>query len=78
MGELVGEVFWAADSGSSTTRAVLDARNRLTQALVGLNDQLPQCVQVRDMHHPDVVRNAASLARNEVETALQRIYEGQG
>jgi hypothetical protein len=75
VGELVEEVFWAADSSSSTTRAWMNARNRLAQALVGLTAQLPQCAGVLAMHHVDAVRNAAGLGRIEVETALLRIHD---
>jgi Skp family chaperone for outer membrane proteins len=75
VGELVEEVFSAADSGSGTMRAYHNARNRLSQALVGLRAELPQCVAIQTMHQLEPARSAAALARIEVEKALQLLHE---
>ena len=64
VGELVEEVFWAADPDRGTMSAYHNARNRLSQALVGLQAELPQCAAIQTMRSPEAARAAASLARS--------------
>ncbi|MDQ2876781.1 MAG: hypothetical protein M3Y33_19055 [Actinomycetota bacterium] len=75
VGELVEEIFWAATTGDDS--AWKHARNRPGQALVGLHKELPQCAQVLTMHLAPSAQGAASLARIEIERALQVIGENQ-
>ena len=76
VGEIVEEVFWAAEADTHYephTRGWMAARNRLGHALVGLMDELPRCLLVRDAASALDARRNASNARVEIEEALRRV-----
>ena len=48
-------------------------QNYLSQAVVGLADELPKCVELTQAHHPEGALGIAAAARTEVERALQKL-----
>lgn len=81
IGALVEAIFWAANEvkkgyGASAPEW-MKTRNRLRQALVGLESSLPQCVQLLNAHDERQAFDLASRARSEVEVALLKLERSE-
>lgn len=77
IGQLAEALFWKAadESGWSarTTGWRVVEHNYLTQALVGLTDELPKCVELTQANFAENALGMAASARREVEQALQQL-----
>lgn len=77
IGQLAEALFWKAaeESGwvSSTGGWRVVEHNYLSQALVGLTDELPKCGELTQANLPETAMGAAAQARTEVTYALQAL-----
>lgn len=77
IGQIAEALFWKAVRDSEPKPTLHGWRqiehNYLAQALVGLADELPKCVELTQVSMPGAAIGAARDARNEVEQALQRL-----
>jgi methionine synthase II (cobalamin-independent) len=77
IGQLAEALFWKAadDSGyvSRTGGWRVVEHNYLTQALVGLTDELPKCVELTQANFAENALGMAASARTEVEQALRKL-----
>jgi hypothetical protein len=74
VGELVEDLFWAADlarrGGKVAPDTWISQRNRLGHALVGLHDRLPAATSLLDSATVGQAFGPATRARNEIEREL--------
>ncbi len=77
IGQIAEALFWKAaedaewQSQSGGWRVI--EQNYLEQALVGVTDELPKCVELTRMHLPEQALGAAAAARIEVTQALRKL-----
>lgn len=73
-GEIVEAIFWTASEERqlmNDPRSWWSLRNRLSQAIVGLREQLPRCAELINQHDSMQAFGVASQARNEIEIELK-------
>ena len=77
IGQLAEALFWkAADESGYVSRTPgwrVVEHNYLTQALVGLTDELPKCVELTQANFAESALGMAAAARAEVEQALRKL-----
>jgi hypothetical protein len=77
VGELVEDLFWAADlarrGGKVAPDTWMSQRNRLGHALVGLHDRLPATTSLLDSTTAGQAFGPATQARNEIERELGKL-----
>jgi len=71
VGQVVERVYWMAKGGYTVDTAWLQEGNVLKQALVGLEDELPECASIPGLLSAGMAKAAASRERDEVRIKLE-------
>ena len=71
---VVESIFWAAYNEREAPSEWQPPRNRLSVFRVGLTQELPRCVDVRNANSRQDAQGKAGAARGEADIAIERVH----